>query len=82
MLLDRPGTDFTGGEFILTEQRPRMQSRAEVVHLTRGDAVIFPVDERPVQGTRGTYRVRMRHGVSRILSGERHTLGIIFHDAA
>ena len=82
VLLDRPGTDFTGGEFILTEQRPRMQSRAEVVHLTRGDAVIFPVDERPVQGTRGTYRVRMRHGVSRILSGERHTLGIIFHDAA
>lgn len=82
MLLDRPGTDFTGGEFILTEQRPRMQSRAEVVHLTRGEAVIFPVDERPVQSTRGTYRVSMRHGVSRILSGECHTLGIIFHDAA
>ena len=82
MLLDRPGTDFTGGEFILTEQRPRMQSRAKVVHLTRGDVVIFLVDERPVQSTRGTYRVSMRHGVSPILSGERHTHGIIFHDAA
>ena len=77
-----PGTDFTGDEFIFTKQRPRMQSYAEVVHLTRGDAVIFPVDNRPVQGTRSTYRVRMRHGVSRIFSGERHTLGIIFHDAA
>jgi len=82
ILLDRPGANFTGGEFVLTEQRPRMQSRAEVVHLEQGDAVIFPVDERPVQGTRGTYRVRMRHGVSRIHTGERHTLGIIFHDAA
>ena len=82
LLAPPPGTDFTGGEFIFTEQRPRMQSCAEVVHLTRGNAVIFSVDERPVQGTRSRYRVRMRHGVSRILSGERHTLGIIFHDAA
>lgn len=80
-MLDTPGESFTGGEFILTEQRPRMQSRAEVVSLERGEAVIFPVDQRPVQGTRGTYRVRMRHGVSRVQSGHRHTLGIIFHDA-
>lgn len=82
ILLDMPGQDFTGGEFILTEQRPRMQSRVEVVPLQQGDAVIFPVDSRPVQGRRGTYRVRMRHGVSRIHSGIRHTLGLIFHDAA
>jgi hypothetical protein len=81
-LLSRPGEDFTGGEFLLTEQRPRMQSRAEVVPLARGEAVIFPVHYRPVQGTRGSYRVNMRHGVSRLRSGQRHTLGIIFHDAA
>jgi hypothetical protein len=81
VLLSRPGEDFTGGEFILTEQRPRMQSRAEVVPLTQGAAVIFPVHHRPVQGTRGVYRVNMRHGVSRLRSGRRHTLGVIFHDA-
>jgi uncharacterized protein len=81
-LLSRPGTDFIGGEFVLTEQRPRMQSRAEVVPLKQGEGVIFPVHHRPVQGTRGTYRVNMRHGVSRLRSGHRHTLGIIFHDAA
>jgi hypothetical protein len=81
ILLNEPGTDFTGGEFVLTEQRPRMQSRAEVVPLGRGDGVIFPVRYRPVQGTRGTYRVNVRHGVSRVRSGNRHTLGIIFHDA-
>jgi hypothetical protein len=80
-LLDRPGADFTGGEFVLTEQRPRMQSRVEVVPLTQGAGVIFPVRHRPVQGTRGTYRVNLRHGVSRLHSGRRHTLGIIFHDA-
>ena len=80
-LLSAPGRDFTGGEFILTEQRPRMQSRAEVMPLDQGDGVIFPVRHRPVQGTRGSYRVTMRHGVSRIRSGHRHTLGIIFHDA-
>jgi hypothetical protein len=80
-LLSRPGEDFTGGEFALTEQRPRMQSRAEVVPLEQGYGVIFPVRERPVQGTRGVYRVNMRHGVSRLRSGKRHTLGIIFHDA-
>lgn len=82
VLLSEPGRDFTGGEFVLTEQRPRMQSRAEVVPLGRGDAVVFPVRERPVQGRRGVYRVKLRHGVSRIRSGLRHTLGIIFHDAA
>jgi hypothetical protein len=80
-LLSRPGADFTGGEFVLTEQRPRMQSRAEVVPLVQGEGVIFPVHHRPVQGTRGCYRVNMRHGVSRLRSGRRHTLGIIFHDA-
>ena len=80
-LLSAPGRDFTGGEFVLTEQRPRMQSRAEVVPLTQGDGVIFPVRQRPVQGTRGSYRVTLRHGVSRVRSGHRHTLGIIFHDA-
>lgn len=79
-LLSRPGEDFGGGEFVLTEQRPRMQSRAEVVPLVQGEGVIFPVHHRPVQGTRGTYRVNMRHGVSRLRSGYRHTLGIIFHD--
>ncbi|VWD34175.1 prolyl 4-hydroxylase [Burkholderia contaminans] len=81
VLLSAPGRDFTGGEFVLTEQRPRMQSRAEVVPLTQGDAVIFAVHGRPVQGTRGVYRVNLRHGVSRIRSGHRHTVGIIFHDA-
>ncbi|KRQ06104.1 2OG-Fe(II) oxygenase [Bradyrhizobium manausense] len=81
ILLSEPGGDFTGGEFVLTEQRPRMQSRAEVVPLTQGDAVAFAVHHRPVQGTRGTYRVNLRHGVSRIRSGQRHTLGVIFHDA-
>jgi hypothetical protein len=80
-LLSRPGEDFTGGEFVLTEQRPRMQSRVEVVPLRQGDGVIFAVNERPVQGTKGVYRVKMRHGVSRLRSGHRHTLGIIFHDA-
>jgi len=81
VLLSQPGKDFAGGEFVLTEQRPRMQSRAEVVPLGLGEAVIFPVHHRPVAGTRGTYRVNMRHGVSRLRSGHRHTLGIIFHDA-
>jgi hypothetical protein len=81
ILLSEPGTDFTGGEFILTEQRPRMQSRPEVVPLRQGDAVAFAVHHRPVQGKRGSYRVNMRHGVSRLRSGHRHTLGIIFHDA-
>jgi hypothetical protein len=82
VLLSRPWEDFSGGEFVLTEQRPRMQSRAEVVPLFQGDAVVFPVHTRPVNGTRGIYRVNMRHGVSRVRSGHRHTLGIIFHDAA
>ena len=81
VLLDRPGADFAGGEFVLTEQRPRMQSRAEVVPLARGEAVIFAVNERPVQGRRGPYRVKLRHGVSRLRTGRRHTLGVIFHDA-
>ena len=81
-LLSAPGEDFTGGEFVLTEQRPRMQSRAEVVSLRQGEGVIFAVNQRPVQGGRGVYRVTMRHGVSRLRSGERFTLGIIFHDAA
>ncbi len=76
-----PTKDFTGGEFVLTEQRPRMQSRPEVVPLGQGDAVAFAVHHRPVQGTRGTYRVNLRHGVSRLRSGRRHTAGIIFHDA-
>jgi hypothetical protein len=80
-LLARPHADFTGGDFVLTEQRPRMQSRAEVVPLAQGEGVIFPVRHRPVAGSRGTYRVSMRHGVSRVRSGERHTAGIIFHDA-
>jgi uncharacterized protein len=80
-LLAEPGTDFTGGEFVLTEQRPRMQSRVEVVPLRCGDGVIFAVHNRPVQGTRGVYRVNLRHGVSRVRSGRRHTLGVIFHDA-
>jgi hypothetical protein len=82
ILLSRPGDDFTGGEFVLTEQRPRMQSRPAVVPLRQGDAVVFAVHHRPVQGTRGIYRVILRHGVSQLRSGHRHTLGIIFHDAA
>jgi uncharacterized protein len=81
-LLSEPGTDFTGGELVLTEQRPRMQSRVQVVPLTAGEGVIFAVNHRPVQGTRGTYRVSMRHGVSPLREGRRHTLGIILHDAA
>jgi hypothetical protein len=82
ILLSQPGRDFTGGEFVLTEQRPRMQSRPEVAPLTQGDALVFAVHHRPVAGTRGTYRVNLRHGVSRVRSGHRHTLGVIFHDAA
>ena len=82
ILLSRPRHDFTGGEFVLVEQRPRMQSRAEVVPLEQGDAVIFAVRYRPAQGKRGMYRVAMRHGVSRLRSGERYTAGVIFHDAA
>ena len=81
ILLSRPVHDFTGGQFVLTEQRPRMQSRPEVVPLEQGDAVIFAVRHRPVQGVRGSYRVNLRHGVSRLRTGERLTLGIIFHDA-
>jgi hypothetical protein len=81
ILLSEPGRDFAGGDFVLTEQRPRMQSRVEVVPLRQGDGVAFAVHHRPVQGTRGTYRVNLRHGVSRIREGHRHTLGIIFHDA-
>ena len=82
VLLSRPGADFAGGEFVLTEQRPRMQSRVEVVPLAQGDAVVFAVNLRPQRGTRGDYRVAMRHGVSRVRAGRRHTLGIILHDAA
>ena len=82
VLLSQPDKDFTGGEFVLTEQRPRMQSRAMVVPLKKGDGVVFAVNNRPIKGTRGDYQVKMRHGVSRIISGSRHTLGIIFHDAA
>ena len=82
VLLSAPGEEFEGGEFVLTEQRPRMQSRASVVPLAKGDAVVFAVNDRPVTGTRGDYRVKMRHGVSALRSGRRHTLGIIFHDAA
>jgi uncharacterized protein len=82
ILLSEPERDFSGGEFVLTEQRPRMQSRPLVVPLRQGDAVVFAVHQRPVQGTRGSYRVNLRHGVSCVRSGHRHTLGIIFHDAA
>ena len=82
ILLSEPGRDFEGGEFVLTEQRPRMQSRPEVVPLGQGDAVAFAVHHRPVQGGRGVNRVNLRHGVSRLRAGRRHTLGIIFHDAA
>jgi hypothetical protein len=81
ILLSKPDRDFTGGEFVLTEQRPRLQSRVEVVPLRQGSGVVFAVHNRPVQGTRGTYRVNLRHGVSRLRSGHRHTLGVIFHDA-
>lgn len=81
VLLSEPGSDFTGGEFALTEQRPRMQSRVEVVPMRQGDAVAFAVNSRPVKGTKGNYRVNLRHGVSRVRSGMRHTVGIIFHDA-
>lgn len=81
ILLSEPGRDFTGGEFVITEQRPRMQSRPEVVPLSQGDAVVFAAHHRPVQGARGVYRVNLRHGVSRIRSGHRRTVGIIFHDA-
>ena len=81
VLLSAPGTDFDGGEFVLTEQRPRMQTRAAVVPLTKGDAVVFAVNSRPVRGARGDYRVKLRHGVSTVVNGHRHTLGIIFHDA-
>ena len=82
VLLSEPGEDFHGGEFVITEQRPRRQTRVEVLNLRQGDAALFAVSHRPVQGARGTYRVNLRHGVSRLRSGERHTLGIIFHDAA
>jgi uncharacterized protein len=81
ILLSEPGRDFTGGEFVITEQRPRMQSRVEVAPLRQGDAIAFAVHNRPVKGTKGSYRVNLRHGVSRLRSGRRHTLGIIFHDA-
>ncbi|HXJ43798.1 MAG TPA: 2OG-Fe(II) oxygenase, partial [Bryobacteraceae bacterium] len=81
ILLSQPETDFTGGEFVLVEQRPRMQSRAEVIPLRQGSGVLFAVHNRPLQGNRGAYRVNMRHGVSRVRSGRRHTAGIIFHDA-
>ena len=81
ILLSQPGEDFSGGELVLTEQRPRMQSRVEVVPLRQGDGVVFAVNERPVQGTRGVYRVKMRHGVSTVRSGHRMTAGVIFHDA-
>ena len=82
VLLSEPIADFTGGEFVLTEQRPRMQTRVAVVPLTKGDGVVFAVNSRPVRGTRGDYRVKLRHGVSKIAQGHRHTLGIIFHDAS
>ncbi len=82
ILLSEPGRDFTGGQFVMTEQRPRMQSRAMVLELAQGDAAVIAVHHRPIQGTRGVYRVNLRHGVSRVRSGHRHTAGIIFHDAA
>jgi hypothetical protein len=81
VLLAEPGRDFTGGEFVLTEQRPRMQSRAEVAPLRQGDGLVFAVHHRPARGTRGSYRVTLRHGVSQVRWGVRHTLGVIFHDA-
>ena len=82
ILLSAPGDAFEGGEFLLVEQRPRAQSKAEIVPLRQGDAAIFPVHHRPAQGTRGAYRLTVRHGVSRVRSGDRRTLGLIFHDAA
>lgn len=82
VLLSEPATDFSGGEFVLTEQRPRMQTRVAVVPLTKGDGVVFAVNSRPVRGTRGDYQVKLRHGVSKIGQGHRHTLGVIFHDAS
>jgi hypothetical protein len=82
ILLDQPGEDFDGGEFVITEQRPRMQTRAMVLPLRKGDAAIFAVNSRPVKGVRGDYQVKLSHGVSKLYSGKRHTLGIIFHDAA
>ena len=82
ILLSEPESDFTGGEFVIAEQRPRTQSRAEVVPLRQGDAAVFAVHHRPVQGTRGVYRVHLRHGVSRVRTGRRHTVGVIFHDAS
>jgi hypothetical protein len=82
VLLAQPGSDFTGGELVLTEQRPRQQSRVMVAPLAKGDGLVFAVNNRPVKGTRGDYQVKMRHGVSRLLTGQRHALGIIFHDAA
>jgi hypothetical protein len=82
MLLDQPGEDFSGGEFVMTEQRPRMQTRAMVLPLRKGDAAIFAVNSRPMRGTRGDYQVKLNHGVSKLRSGRRHTLGVIFHDAA
>jgi hypothetical protein len=82
ILLSEPGADFDGGEFVLTEQRPRMQSRIAVIPLKKGDPVVFAVNSRPAQGARGAYRVKLRHGVSQIRAGHRHTIGIIFHDAA
>lgn len=82
ILLNRPGIDFTGGELVLTEQKPRMQTRAQVVPLSQGDAAIFAVNARPAPGPRGYHRLTMRHGVSQVESGIRHTLGVIFHDAA
>lgn len=82
ILLDQPGEDFVGGEFVMTEQRPRMQSRAMVLPLTKGDAAIFAVSSRPMKGLRGDYQVKLNHGVSKLYAGKRHTLGVIFHDAA
>ncbi|MHB8530036.1 MAG: 2OG-Fe(II) oxygenase [Caulobacteraceae bacterium] len=82
VLLDAPGADFEGGEFVLAEQRPRMQSRVAIVPLQKGDAVVFAVSRRPAKGARGRYRVNMRHGVATVRAGRRRTLGIIFHDAA
>jgi hypothetical protein len=82
LLLSEPGRDFQGGEFVMTEQRPRMQSRAMVLPLRQGDAAVIATHQRPVQGSRGAYRVQLRHGVSRVRAGQRHTLGIVFHDAA
>ena len=82
ILLSDPDQDFSGGEFLLVEQRPRAQSRAEIVPLAQGEAAFFPVHHRPAVGTRGAYRLTVRHGVSRVRSGNRQTLGLIFHDAA